>query len=99
MLRYHVPQAAIPVEGGGMRYAIDIDPQGTVIPSSYSVLLRLPEGFREADQSTGDWDVNPDLTLDAREHRRRQDARHGRPSSRSSRDDFARHSRTALHRR
>ena len=62
VLRYHVPQAAAPVDGGGMRYAIDIDPQGTVNPPSYSVLLRLPEGFRESDQE-GDWGVNPDLTL------------------------------------
>ena len=62
VLRYRVPGAAVSTDGGGMRYALDIDPQGTVIPTSYSVLLRLPVGYREAAQE-GDWTVNPDLTL------------------------------------
>lgn len=62
VVRYRVPQAAVPVDGGGLEYAIDIDPQGTVIPGSYSVLLRLPEGYREAEVE-GDWTVNPDLSL------------------------------------
>ena len=60
--RYHVPHAAVPIEDGGLHYAIDIDPQGTVIPVSYSVLLqasrRLPRGG-----ATDHWSVNPDLTL------------------------------------
>jgi hypothetical protein len=62
VVRYRVPQAAVPVDGGGLEYAIDIDPQGTVIPGSYSVLLRLPEGYRGAEVE-GDWTVNPDLSL------------------------------------
>lgn len=62
VLRYRVPQAAVPTEDGGLRYVLDIDPQGTVIPVTYTVLLHLPDGFRE-QTSTDDWDVNPDLTL------------------------------------
>jgi hypothetical protein len=62
VLRYHVPQAAIPTADGHLQYAIDIDPQGTVIPASYTVLLRLPEGYHE-EELEGDWGVNPDLTL------------------------------------
>lgn len=61
-MRYRVPQAAVPDGDGGLRYALDVDPQGTVNPAAVSVVLRLPEGYREAG-IVGDWTVEPDLTL------------------------------------
>ena len=45
-----------------MQYVIDIDPQPTVDPVAYTVVLRLPEGYRE-DGIEGEWSANPDLTL------------------------------------
>ncbi len=62
VVRYHVPTAAVPSAGGGLTYAVDIDPQGTVIPTAYSVLLHLPDGFHE-DAVEGEWNPNPDLSL------------------------------------
>jgi hypothetical protein len=63
VVRTHVPQAAVPAEGGGLRYALSIDPQGMVNQPSYTVMLRLPDGWRESSVDD-DWTVNPDLSLE-----------------------------------
>lgn len=43
-LKYTVPHAAT-VDGNELTYALDVDPQGLVVPENVSVTLHLPQGY------------------------------------------------------
>jgi len=78
-LEYDVPAAAV-LEGGGLTYRLDIDPQGMVRPEAVSTRVQFPEGFtvdalpegwtsssdRAATWSDDALDDSPRLTLSAR---------------------------------
>lgn len=50
---YRVPSAASVEESGDLTYRLAMDPQGTVVPQSVEVTVRLPEGFRSTDLPEG----------------------------------------------